>query len=66
MVTVAEEGGSLSKSLTQAAEMIEEDLDHRIDILSSLVEPMLMGVAGFCVGTVLLGAFLPLYNLIAL
>lgn len=66
MVRVAEEGGSLSKSMLQTADMIDEDLDHRIDILSSLVEPVLMGVAGVCVGTVLLGAFLPLYNLIAL
>jgi type IV pilus assembly protein PilC len=66
LVAVAEEGGTLGKSLTQAADMIDDDIDNRLEILSSLVEPLLMGVAGVCVGTVLLGAFLPLYNLVAL
>jgi len=66
LARVGEEGGTLARSLTQAADLIEQRLEQQVEVLSSLVEPTLMGLAGICVGIVLLGAFMPLYNLTAL
>lgn len=65
LIASAEEGGVLPASIILAAEMLEDELDSRITLVSNLIEPMLMGTAGIAVGIVILGSFLPIYNLIA-
>lgn len=59
---VGEETGQLSRLSSRLGEMYREDLENRLDQLTSLFEPVLLLGASLAVGTILLGIFLPLYS----
>lgn len=63
MVAVGEESGTLDAMLLQTAQLQENETSHRIEILTSLLEPMLMLVLGVLVGILLLALYLPLFQL---
>lgn len=66
MVAVSEEAGGTAAILYRSSDILEEELQSKIKTLSAALEPILMGLVGMVVGTVILGAFLPVYNLVAL
>ncbi|MFK5131469.1 type II secretion system F family protein, partial [Glaesserella parasuis] len=41
----------------------QQRLDYQIDILSQLLEPMLMVLMGIIVGTILVGLYLPIFDM---
>ncbi|HDL3291984.1 TPA: type II secretion system F family protein, partial [Mannheimia haemolytica] len=43
-----------------------QKLDYQIDILSQLLEPMLMLIMGVIVGTIIVGLYLPIFDMGAL
>ena len=49
--------------LNKVAEFYEEEVDAAVDMLSSLMEPIIMVVLGGIVGTILVAMYLPLFNL---
>lgn len=62
VVTVGENTSTLDFILGKFAELYKEDVDHRLDNLASVMEPLLLTGAAVVVGVVLAGVFLPLYG----
>ena len=65
MLNTGQESGRLAKLVSQSGLLYEQDMDHRINILSALFEPLLLAVVSFAVGMMVLAVCLPLYGLLA-
>jgi len=59
LVEVGEETGRLGEMMRCAVRLFEEEIDHSLSRVSSLLEPLIMVVVGIIVGIVTLAAFLP-------
>ena len=64
MVRVGEETGTLDTYLEQAADFYEEDLDHRIRQMTSLIEPVLTISVGLVVGFIAVSLISAMYGLV--
>jgi type IV pilus assembly protein PilC len=60
MVTIGEEAGELDKMLDKIADFYESEVDDMVLRLSSLIEPILIGVLGVVIGGILLSVMLPM------
>lgn len=65
IAALGEESGKLPALLAKAAELYEEDLDLRLSALTTLLEPVLLGIMGLIIGFIVLATFLPMINLIS-
>ncbi|TVO84340.1 type II secretion system F family protein [Shewanella algae] len=63
MVMIGEESGSLDNMLNKIANIYEMQVDDAVDGLSSLIEPIMMVVIGTLVGGLIVGMYLPIFNL---
>ncbi|KKB02598.1 Cholera toxin secretion protein epsF [Avibacterium paragallinarum] len=63
MLKIGEESGQVAQMLQHISEKYQQDLDHQVDLLSQLLEPMLMLIIGGLIGAVLLGMYLPIFNM---
>jgi len=63
MIAVGEESGTLEYMLNKVADMYEEEVDHAIDALSSLLEPIIMSILGILVGGLVFAMYLPIFKL---
>jgi type IV pilus assembly protein PilC len=63
MVAVGEESGSLDEMCAKVADFYEADVDDAVDNLSSLLEPMIMGILGILVGGLVIAMYLPIFKL---
>lgn len=65
LVAVGYESGSLDKMAMKCAEMCEFDVETSLATLVSLIEPLLMGIAGLAVGVLILAGAMPLLSIVA-
>lgn len=63
MVKVGEESGTLDVMLNRAAALLEAELNARIIHLTRLLEPLIMSVLGVLIGGLVIGMYLPVFNL---
>ena len=63
MLQVGEQSGQLSQMLKHIAETYQQQLDHQIDLLSQMLEPLLMVIIGGLIGLIMLGMYLPIFNM---
>ncbi len=63
MIAVGEESGSLDEMSAKVADFYEEDVDNAVDNLSSLLEPMIMGILGVLVGGLVIAMYLPIFKM---
>lgn len=63
MIRVGEKSGQLAPMLLQISEIYRQKLDYQIDLLSQMLEPLLMLVMGIIVGTILVGLYLPIFDM---
>lgn len=63
MVRVGEETAQLDDILAKLANFYEKEVDDRVSILTTLLEPMIMIILGLGVGALVAGVLLPIYNL---
>ncbi|HBO39565.1 MAG TPA: type II secretion system F family protein, partial [Pasteurellaceae bacterium] len=66
MLQVGEQSGQLSTMLQHIADNYQQRLDHKIDLLSQMLEPILMVIIGGLIGLIMLGMYLPIFNMGAL
>lgn len=64
MIKVGEETGTLAEMVRRIGQMYEEDVEHQLDQLSSLIEPLIMAVMGLIVGFITVASFLPMVQLL--
>lgn len=63
MLAVGESTGEVDAMMEQIAIMYQDDVEYEVSKLSETVEPILLAVMGVLVGILLLGIFLPLWDL---
>jgi MSHA biogenesis protein MshG len=63
MISVGEATGEVAEMMEQIATIHSEDVTYEVSKLSETIEPILLGIMGIMVGTLLLGVFTPLWNL---
>lgn len=63
MIAVGENTGEVDDMMEQIALMYQEDVEYEVSRLSQTIEPLLLAVMGVLVGILLLGIFMPLWNL---
>lgn len=63
MVAIGEEAGSLDDMLTKIADFLEEDVDNKVEGLSSLLEPIIIVFLGVVVGGLIVAMYLPIFKM---
>ncbi|TVP45759.1 MAG: type II secretion system F family protein [Halomonas sp.] len=63
MVSIGEEAGTLDAMLNRIADYYEEEVDNKVDALTSLIEPVIIVVLGILVGLVVVSMYLPIFDL---
>lgn len=62
MIAVGEQTGRLDEMLTKVAEFYEEQVDTAVAGLTSAIEPIIIGVLGVVVGSIVISIFLPIFK----
>ncbi len=65
MLNVAERTGSLPEMLDRIADFYERSLQRNIDIVSRLIEPVMMIIFGILIGGIVIMMYLPIFDLAA-
>ena len=63
LCATGEDTGTLDTLLDRAAHLMSEELDAQVQILSSLVEPLIIVVLGGAIGVILMAMYLPIFRL---
>lgn len=63
MFSAGERSANLPEVLSEIADFNEEDLSHRVEILTDLIEPALMVIMGLVIGTIVVLMYLPIFQL---
>lgn len=63
MIKIGEECGSLDSMLNKIADFYEDDVNRTIQRISQLLEPLIMIVLGVLIGGLVIGMYLPIFNL---
>ena len=63
MIAVGEEGGKLEESLLGVAEAYEREVNQSINIMTSLIEPILILLIGGVVGFIVFAMLLPIFEI---
>lgn len=63
MIAVGEATGEMEKMMEQVAQMYQEELQYEVSRLGDAIEPILLAVMGGLVLVLMLGIFLPLWDL---
>ncbi|OZN24183.1 type II secretion system protein F [Actinobacillus seminis] len=63
MLKIGENSGKVALMLRHIADTYQQQLDHQVDLLAQLLEPLLMLIIGGLIGAVMLGMYLPIFNM---
>ena len=64
MIDVGEETGELARMLGLIADSYEEDVDHALGSLTSIIEPVMILLLALVAGTIVIALFLPIIDII--
>jgi type IV pilus assembly protein PilC len=63
MISVGERTGALEQLLEKISEFYDDQVSATVDALTSLIEPLMIGVMGIIVGGIVLAVFLPIFKM---
>ncbi len=63
MIAIGEESGAVDEMLSKIATIYEAEVDDMVDGLTSLLEPMIMGVLGVVIGGRIIAMYLPIFQM---
>jgi type IV pilus assembly protein PilC len=64
MIGVGEATGAMDNMLQKIADFYEDEVDAATKDLLTLLEPMMIGILGVCVGGIVISLYLPLFKMI--
>jgi len=64
MVSIGEESGALDKMLEKIADFYESDVDDVVGRLSSIIEPVIIGILGVVIGLIVISIMIPIFDII--
>jgi len=65
MVSIGEESGALDKMLEKIADFYESDVDDVVSRLSTIIEPLIIGILGVVVGLIVTSIMIPMFDIIS-
>ncbi len=63
MIAIGEKSGQLEKMLTKVAEFYDDQVDTAVAGLTSIIEPVIIGLLGIVIGFIVIALFLPIINI---
>ena len=63
MIAVGEKTGSLDSNLKKISQFYDAEVSNSIDILITIIEPMMLLVVALIVGFIVISMYLPLFNI---
>jgi len=63
MIGVGEASGALSEMLADVAEYYEEEVERRLDRLTTLIEPIMMLAMGLLIGGIVVAMYIPIFQM---
>lgn len=63
MISAGEEAGNLEKVLKDVAQFYEKELDAKLSVLTSAIEPALMVLMGIIIGFIMLAMYMPIFQM---
>ncbi|MEB3283851.1 MAG: type II secretion system F family protein [Candidatus Sericytochromatia bacterium] len=64
MVAIGEETGSIDAMLEKVADFYDEEVDAAVKALTSMLEPLMMVMIGGIVGSIIIGMYLPIFDIV--
>ncbi len=64
MVSIGEKTGALEQLLEKISDFYDQQVKTTVESLTSLIEPVMIGVMGFLVGGMVLAIFLPVFKMV--
>ena len=64
MISIGEKTGALESLLQKIADFYDQQVKTSVASLTSLIEPLMIGVMGFLVGGMVLAIFLPIFKMV--
>lgn len=62
MIAIGERAGALEALLEKVSEFYDQQVSATVETLTSLIEPIMIGVMGFVVGSIVLAVFMPIFK----
>lgn len=63
MISVGEDTGEMEKMMNKTADFYETEVNEMVNRMSTLLEPMIMIILGFVVGTLVIAMYLPMLDM---
>jgi len=63
MIAIGEKSGQMEKMLLKIAEFYDDQVDAAVDGLTSIIEPLIIGVLGIVIGFIVIALFLPIISI---
>lgn len=63
MIAIGEKSGALEQLLAKISDFYDEQVSASVESLTSMIEPLMIGVMGFIVGGIVLAIFLPIFKI---
>lgn len=63
MISVGEDTGEMEKMMSKTGEFYEIEVNEMVNRMSTLLEPMIMIILGFVVGTLVISMYLPMLDM---
>ena len=64
MILVGEETAKLDQMLSKVADFYDDEIEATLANLSSILEPLIIIILGFVIGTILIALYMPLFDLV--
>ncbi|MBP9855407.1 MAG: type II secretion system F family protein [Candidatus Omnitrophica bacterium] len=63
MIAIGEKTGQLEKMLLKISEFYDDQVDAAVEGLTSIIEPLIIGVLGIVIGFIVIALFMPIMNI---
>jgi type IV pilus assembly protein PilC len=63
MISVGEQTGQLEKMLNKIADFYDEQVDAAVSGLTSMIEPLVIGILGIIIGGIVISLFMPIFKI---
>jgi len=63
MIAVGEDTGALDTMLEKIADFYDQEVESTTDALTSLIEPLMIGVLGGIIGTMIIALYMPIFGI---
>ena len=63
MIAIGEKSGQMEKMLTKISEFYDDQVDAAVEGLTSIIEPLVIGVLGIVIGFIVIALFLPILTI---